>query len=70
MQSFLKAVAIITVLAGLAAAAEEPSSNLNFVVVRENSGKPVHNAAVVLHPVNEHGKQARGGFELKTDQDG
>jgi hypothetical protein len=39
-------------------------------VVKEDNGKPVRNAAVVLHPVNEHGKQGRGGFELKTDSDG
>jgi hypothetical protein len=25
---------------------------------------------VVLHPVNTKGKQGRGGFELKTDNDG
>jgi hypothetical protein len=70
MQSVLKAFAIVVVLAGLATAAEEPSSSLNFVVVRENSGKPVRNAAVVLHPVNDHGKQEKGGYELKTDLDG
>jgi hypothetical protein len=48
----------------------EPTSALSFVVVKEDNGKPVRNAAVVLHPVNGHGKQQRGGFELKTDNDG
>lgn len=49
---------------------EGPSSDLKFVVVRDYSGRPVRNAAVVLHPVNRKGKQARGGLELKTDNDG
>jgi hypothetical protein len=40
------------------------------VVVRDESGKPIRNAAVVLHPVDDDGKQDRGGFELKTDPEG
>jgi hypothetical protein len=47
-----------------------PLSTVNFVVVRDENGKPVRNAAVVLHPVQDNGKQARGGIELKTDPDG
>jgi Carboxypeptidase regulatory-like domain len=50
--------------------ASEPTAALSFLVVKDDSGKPVRNAAVVLHPVNAHGKQGRGGFELKTDNDG
>jgi len=49
---------------------EGPTSDLRFVVVRDSNGKPVRNAAVVLHPVNRKGKQSRGGLELKTDNDG
>ena len=49
---------------------EGPMSDLQFVVVRDYNGKPVRNAAVVLHPVNKKGKQSRGGLELKTDSDG
>jgi hypothetical protein len=49
---------------------DEASAALNFLVVKEDNGKPVRNAAVILHPVTTHGKQARGGFELKTDLDG
>jgi len=45
-------------------------SDLRFVVVRDYNGKPVRNAAVVLHPVSKKGKQARGGLELKTDNEG
>ncbi len=45
-------------------------SSLSFVVLKDDSGKPIRNAAVVLHPVGPHGKQAKGGFELKTDAEG
>jgi hypothetical protein len=47
-----------------------PLASVNFVVIRDENGKPVRNAAVVLHPVEENGKQSRGGIELKTDPDG
>jgi hypothetical protein len=62
----------ILCLAGLAQAqdANGPMSDLHFVVVRDYNGKPVRNAAVVLHPVNRKGKQERGGLELKTDGEG
>src|SRR5215470_10439634 len=58
--------------AGAARADDEdlPSCNLQFVVVRDYNGKPIRNAAVVLHPVNGKGKQSRGGMELKTDTEG
>ncbi len=36
----------------------------------EENGKPVRNAAVVLHPVKKNGDQSLGGLELKTDGDG
>jgi len=49
---------------------EGPMSNMHFVVLREYNGKPIKNAAVVLHPVRRNGKQAMGGMELKTDDDG
>ena len=48
----------------------EPLATLNFVVVRDENEKPVRNAAVVLHPVDEDGNQTRGGLELKTNPDG
>ena len=47
-----------------------PTSILNFLVLKEDNGKPVRNAAVVLHAVNTHGQQEKGGMELKTDLDG
>ena len=48
----------------------EQTSVVNFIVVKEDNGKPVRNAAVIMHPVNPKGKQGRGGLELKTDPDG
>ena len=50
--------------------AQEDVALLKFLVVRDYSGKPVRNAAVVMHPVKKNGKQGRSGFELKTDADG
>jgi len=47
-----------------------PLSTVNFVIVRDENGKPIRNAAVVVHPVDEKGKQQRGGVELKTDPEG
>jgi hypothetical protein len=58
-----------TLLAASAWAAD-PTAALSFLVLKDDNGKPVRNAAVVLHPVNTDGKQGRGGFELKTDSDG
>ena len=46
------------------------SSTIKFVVLKDDNGKPVRNAAVILHPVSGHGKQAKGGIELKTDSEG
>jgi hypothetical protein len=73
---FLIVSALVIVLGvgmiGLAGAQDDggPMSDLRFVVVRDSNGKPVRSAAVVLHPVNRKGKQARGGLELKTDGEG
>jgi hypothetical protein len=49
---------------------EEPTAWLYFFVVKDDNGKPVRNAAVIMHPVNPKGKQSRGGMELKTDAEG
>ena len=75
-KSFSIGIAVIIVLGvgmiGSAVAQDDdgPMSDLRFVVVRDYNGKPVRNAAVVLHPVNRKGKQSRGGLELKTDGEG
>jgi hypothetical protein len=49
---------------------DEPTSDLRFLVIKDDNGKPVRNAAVIMHSVNSHGKQGRGDLELKTDLDG
>jgi hypothetical protein len=64
---------VILALAGAAAAQqdkEEPTAVLNFLVIKDDNGKPVRNAAVIMHTVNASGKQGRGDLELKTDADG
>jgi Carboxypeptidase regulatory-like domain len=48
----------------------ESTAILNFLILKEDNGKPVRNAAVIMHPVSTHGKQGKGGLELKTDADG
>jgi hypothetical protein len=48
----------------------EPTSILYFLVIKDDNGKPVRNAAVIMHAVNAKGKQERGDMELKTDLDG
>ena len=67
-------IALGTILGGVCAWAQDedegPMSNMRFVVVRDTNGKPVKNAAVVLHPVRKNGKQSMGGMELKTDEEG
>jgi hypothetical protein len=75
MNRFLRVVAVVSVAgfvaaAGLGTAWASETAALSFVILKDDSGKPVRNAAVVLHPVNTKGKQGRGGFELKTDNDG
>src|ERR1700680_1703055 len=44
-----------------------PASVLTFLILKDYNGKPLRNAAVVLHPVNSKDKQQNGGLELKTD---
>jgi hypothetical protein len=63
---------LIVALAATATAKKkhESLSTINFVVLRDENGKPIRNASVVLHPVNDSGKQQRSGLELKTDPDG
>lgn len=48
----------------------DPVAELRFLVLKDANGKPVRNAAVVMHAVGKHDKQERGGVELKTDSEG
>lgn len=61
---------IVLLLGVLAVAKDKPTSHLEFLVVRSNTGKPVRNASVILHPVNKEGKQSKDGLQLKTNQEG
>jgi hypothetical protein len=65
---------LLLTLAGTAIAqrdkAEDPTAAMDFLVIKDDNGKPVRNAAVIIHPVETNGKQSRGGLELKTDIDG
>jgi hypothetical protein len=49
---------------------DAPTCWISFVVLKDDNGKPVRNAAVIMHPVNANGKQEKGGMELKTDTEG
>ena len=51
-------------------AAPAQVSNLRFTVLKDDNNKPVRNASVVLHPVGKDGSQSKGGFQLKTDNEG
>lgn len=46
-----------------------PTCDITVTVTKAINGKPVENAAVVFHPINEKGKD-EGGMELKTDENG
>jgi hypothetical protein len=46
------------------------TSSVNMIVIRNSSGKPVKNAEVVIHLIDNHGKQKEEGLELKTHDDG
>ena len=49
---------------------EDLTSNVSFTVLKSDSGKPIRNASVIVHPVDSHGHQERGGIELKTNEEG
>ena len=71
----VSALLLIMLVAAAVAVAQkdkdnEPTTWVYFTVIKDDNGKPVRNAAVIMHPVNEKGKQERGGLELKTDPDG
>lgn len=66
----LAAVAVVAWASRARAQDDEETAAIHFLVLKEDNGKPVRNAAVVMHPVNRKGKQESGGTELKTDADG
>lgn len=42
---------------------------IDISVIRATNGKPIPNAAVIFHPINDKGKD-QGAMELKTDLEG
>lgn len=67
----ISAMALLLMSAGMADDKKiSGSADLSFVVIKETNGKPVRNASVILHTLNEDGKQRSGGINLKTDSDG
>jgi hypothetical protein len=57
-------------VAGSAVAQDQDLALLKFIVLKDDNGKPIRNASVVLHPVGKKGKQERGGLQLKCDAEG
>ena len=49
---------------------DQKTASIGLTVVKDANGKPVKNAEVVLHLINNHGKQMQEGLELKTHDDG
>ena len=48
--------------------APPPSARIEVTVVRDSSGKPIHDAHVIFHPIE--GDKDKGALEVKTDEDG
>jgi hypothetical protein len=77
MKKLLVASIVLMMLASAAQAfaqkdndEDEPTCLVYFLVLKGDNGKPVRNAAVIMHPVTSSGKQGHGGMELKTDAEG
>ncbi len=68
---FFFSLSLVSFAAAPAQQDEKPKvSTVNIVVVRENGGKPVKNAEVVLHLLDKEGHERQDGLELKTHEDG
>jgi 5-hydroxyisourate hydrolase-like protein (transthyretin family) len=67
---------IVVLLSVASLAGKKPSepelktASVQMTVIRDSNGKPVKNAEVVLHLIDNHGKQKQEGLELKTHDDG
>jgi hypothetical protein len=62
-------ILLFVLLVALAAGAEDKFSDITIKVIKEETGKPVRNATVVLHPLSSKGKE-EGNINLKTDGEG
>ncbi|MGA2833496.1 MAG: carboxypeptidase-like regulatory domain-containing protein [Terracidiphilus sp.] len=45
-----------------------PTARIEVTVVRDSTGKPIENAAVIFHPME--GERDKGNMELKTNEEG
>src|SRR5437016_5954032 len=70
MKRLWTAITLVVLCAPALFAADSKNAEMKISVVREANGKPIRNAAVILHPVDKDGKQKKGGLEMKTDPDG
>jgi hypothetical protein len=69
----LTCLLLILALVAVASAqhdAEEPTAVLNFLILKDDNGKPIRSAIVIMHAVSTSGKQGKGGIEVKTDAEG
>ena len=48
--------------------APSPTARIEVTVLRDATGKPIENAAVIFHPMQ--GEKDEGNMELKTNEDG
>jgi hypothetical protein len=48
--------------------APPPTARIEVTILREVSGKPIENAAVIFHPIE--GEKSKGNMEMKTNEDG
>jgi hypothetical protein len=70
LRGCLPILLLVLLAATLASAGDEDNSIVSFTVIRDYNGKPVRNASVVLHTIDNNGKQKKGSAQLKTDADG
>lgn len=70
MKQLLAIAGFAAVMVVMGVAAGQKYADVNFLVLRDNNGKPIRNASVVLHQVDKDGNQSKGGLQLKTDLDG
>src|SRR5947209_6472995 len=70
LQRSISVVCLLSFLALAQQSSHQRKAVLNITVVRDENGKPVKNAEVILHPVGKDGKQKDEGLELKTHEDG
>jgi hypothetical protein len=60
---------LFVLLLALAVVAEDKFCDITIKVVKQETGKPIRNANVVLHPLSSKGKE-EGNINLKTDEEG